>query len=213
MTQPLPPQFFRRQDETPDALFYQMPRLVTHIDDATIDALTQFYREQLPPQSDLLDLMSSWISHLPLEVRYARVAGLGMNREELQHNPRLNDVAVHDLNTQAQLPYEDACFDAVLNAVSIQYLIRPIEIFKEICRVLRPSGQHIVAMSHRLFPTKAIAAFHHFSPEERVRLVMDYFAQAGGVAPAVFVDRSPAGADPLWIVAAQRLDGLTQESP
>ena len=211
MSQPLPPEYFQRQDETPDTLFYQVPRLVTHIDDATIAALTQFYRQQLPPQSHLLDLMSSWISHLPEEVTYARVAGLGMNCEELEHNPRLSDFAVHDLTAQPQLPYADACFDAVLNVVSIQYQTHPVEVCKDICRVLRPGGQHIVAMSHRLFPTKAIAAFHHFSPQERVDLVMRYFEQAGGFALPIFVDRSPADADPLWIVVAQRLDGLTQE--
>ena len=209
MTQPLPPKFFHRQDETPDALFYQLPRLVTHIDDATIAALTQFYRRELPPGCDLLDLMSSWISHLPEDVHYGRVAGLGMNREELEHNPRLTDFAAHDLNAQPELPYENAIFDAVLNAVSIQYLIRPVEVFASIRRVLRPGGRHIVAMSHRLFPTKAIAAFHHFSSEKRVHLVMDYFERAGGFEPPAFIDHSPPGADPLWIVAARRLDVCT----
>jgi SAM-dependent methyltransferase len=205
MKNSIPPDYLPREDETADALFYQTPRLVEHIDTATIRALTQFYREQLPAGGDLLDLMSSWISHLPAEVAYGRVAGLGMNREELAANPRLADVVVHDLNGDPVLPYADASFDAVLNVVSVQYLTRPVEVFKEIARVLRPGGMHVVAMSHRLFPTKAIAAFRQLAPFQRVELVTAYFAWAGGFAEAQFFDRSPPQADPLWIVVGRRL--------
>jgi SAM-dependent methyltransferase len=191
-------------DETSDAEFYLEPRLVTHIDDATIDSLTQVYRELLPAGGAVLDLMSSWISHLPPEVGYGRVAGLGMNAAELEHNPRLNDFAVHDLNQRPELPYADESFDAVINAVSIQYLVRPVEVYASVRRVLRPGGMAIIAMSHRCFPTKAILAWHATSPEDRVRLVQLYFEAAGGYEPAEFLDRSPAGADPLWVVMAKR---------
>ena len=102
---PLDPALFRRDDEAPDAQFYQVPRLVAHIDAATIAVLTRFYREYLPPGGAVLDLMSSWISHLPPEVEYGRVAGLGMNRQELENNPRLTDFAVRDLNREPELPY------------------------------------------------------------------------------------------------------------
>ncbi|NKB70187.1 MAG: methyltransferase domain-containing protein [Candidatus Latescibacteria bacterium] len=200
----LPPAYFRRADETPDSLFYQAPRLVTHIDATTIAALRQFYREQLPSAGDLLDLMSSWISHLPEEVEYGRVAGLGMNREELAANPRLTDFVVHDLNADPQLPYPAASFDAVLIAVSVQYLIRPVEVFASIAGVLRPGGRCIVAMSHRLFPTKAIAAFCQLGPRERHNLVQAYFVSAGGFETPDFFDASPPTGDPLWIVTAQR---------
>jgi SAM-dependent methyltransferase len=199
----LPPELFRRFDESPDAEFYAGPRLVTHIDDATIAALTQLYREVLPPVGGILDLMSSWVSHLPPEIPYGRVAGLGLNRVELEHNPRLTDLVVHDLNAEPELPYADASFDAVVNAVSIQYLTRPVEVYASVRRVLRPGGLALVAMSHRCFPTKAILAWHSCSPEERVRLVQVYFEAAGGYEPAVFLDRSPAGADPLWVVTAR----------
>ena len=199
-----PPELFRRMDESPDAEFYAMPRLVTHIDDATIAALTEFYREVLPPGGAILDLMSSWISHLPADVEYRRVAAVGMNRVELEHNPRLTEFAVHDLNAAPELPYDDESFDLVLNAVSIQYLTRPVAVYTSVCRVLKPGGVAIVAMSHRCFPTKAIAAWHACSPEERVRLVQIYFEAAGGYEPAVFVDRSPADADPLWLVLARK---------
>jgi SAM-dependent methyltransferase len=200
-----PPGFFERSDPEPDTRFYSSPRFVNHIDDATIDALTQFYRERLVPGSSLLDLMSSWVSHLPPEVSYARVAGLGMNGEELAANPRLTDWVVRDLNLEPALPYGDASFDAVLNAVSVQYLTRPVEVFAEVRRVLAPGGLHVVATSHRLFPTKAVHGWQALPTKERMRLIALYFREAGGYAPADFVDRSPRGADPLWIVCARKV--------
>ena len=127
--------------------------MVVHIDPETIEALTTFYSELLFEGADLLDLMSSWVSHLPPSPRMGSVAGLGMNEAELAANPRLSERVVHDLNENPRLPYEDARFDFVLNAVSVQYLKRPLEVFSEIARVLRPGGCSIVAMSHRCFPT------------------------------------------------------------
>ncbi|MDA1003814.1 MAG: methyltransferase domain-containing protein [Chloroflexi bacterium] len=199
-----PAHFFRRQDESADDLFYWQPRFVTHIDDATIDALTALYREVIPPGAEVLDLMSSWISHLPDEIAYGRVAGLGMNEEELAQNPRLSDYNVHDLNRDPELPYADASFDVVLNAVSIQYLTRPVPVFASIRRVLRPGGLALVACSHRMFPTKAVAVWQSLPPADRIRLVGSYFALAGGFDEPAFIDRSPAGADPLWVISALR---------
>lgn len=203
---PFPPGFFDRLDETPDAQFYAFPRLVAHIDDATIGALTRYYGEVLRPGADVLDLMSSWISHLPpaADLPLGRVAGLGMNAEELARNPRLTERALRDLNDDPRLPWPAAAFDAVLCAVSIQYLTRPLEVFAEVARVLRPGGRAVISTSHRCFPTKAIRAWHVLPPEERLRAIALYFAHAGGFAPAEKLDRSPAGADPLWIVTATR---------
>ena len=196
--------WFERIDPSPDPLFYAAPRLVNHIDDATIAALSDYYRGVLPPGGALLDLMSSWVSHLPADVPFARVAGLGMNEEELAANPRLTERCVHDLNTRPALPYDSESFDAVLCAVSVQYLVRPIEVFAEVRRVLRRGGASIVAMSHRCFPTKAVRAFHVLPRDGRFDLVATYHALAGGFAEPERLDRSPAGADPLWIVAARR---------
>jgi SAM-dependent methyltransferase len=199
----LPPELFRRMDESPDGEFYVVPRLVTHIDDATIAALTAVYRERLPAGGAILDLMSSWVSHLPDEVAYARVAGLGMNREELARNPRLTDFVVHDLNVDPRLPYPDRTFDAVVNAVSVQYLARPVEVFGEVRRVLRPGGVHLIATSHRMFPTKAIAAWHSLEPAQRLALIALYLELAGGYEDVQIFDHSPPGADPLWVVSAR----------
>jgi SAM-dependent methyltransferase len=202
---PLPRELFDRMDESDDAGFYASPRFVLHIDDATVAALTAAYRDLIAPGSDVLDLMSSWVSHLPEDVAYGRVAGLGLNAEELERNPRLTERAVQDLNAHPSLPYPDASFDALLCAVSVQYLTRPIEVFASAARVLRPGGRVLVAMSHRCFPTKAIRAFHVLAPAQRGGLVAEYLARAGGFEPAEVLDRSPQGADPLWIVSARRV--------
>ncbi len=200
---PLPAGWLRRIDESPDALFYRQPRFVAHIDQATIEALTSFYREFIPPGSDVLDLMSSWISHLPDDVSYGRVAGLGMNAAELQANPRLTDHCVHDLNAQPALPYPEATFDRITLAVSVQYLTRPVEVMAAAHKALRESGAMCIAMSHRLFPTKAILAFHELGAADRVRLVRHYL-EAGGFSDVTFIDRSPANADPLWLVIGRK---------
>lgn len=200
----LPPTWFDRQDPSPDERFYLLPRFVQHIDDATIAALTAYYAEVLPPGGEVLDAMSSWVSHLPDGGGYARVAGLGMNAQELNANRHLDDWVVHDLNREPTLPFEDASFDAVVNAVSVQYLTRPVEVFGEIARVLRPGGHSIVAMSHRCFPTKAVRAFHTLNGTERLELVSRYHELSGGFDPIECLDRSPPGADPLWIVQARR---------
>jgi SAM-dependent methyltransferase len=196
--------FFDRQDEGDDADFYAMPRLVVHIDAATIAALTQVYRELLPERGAILDLMSSWVSHLPEEAEFTRVAGLGMNTFELEKNSRLTEHVVQDLNQQPELPYDTASFDAVVNAVSIQYLTRPVEVFRSCARVLRPGGLHIIALSHRCFPTKAIRAWHVLPAQQRLEFVQAYFGSTGCYEAPVVLDRSPPDADPLWIVMARR---------
>lgn len=203
-TPPLARELFAREDESPDALFYAQPRFALHVDLATIAALTQLYREELRPGCRVLDLMSSWVAHLPPEVAYTTVAGLGMNAEELAANPRLDERRVQDLNRDPALPWADASFDAVLCAVSVQYLIRPVEVFAEVARVLAPGGTLLIATSHRLFPTKAIAAWRAFGRDDRLRLVATYLEKAGGFSALRALDRSPENADPLWVIAAER---------
>jgi SAM-dependent methyltransferase len=201
---PLPAALLARADESDDAGFYSSPRLVLHIDTVTVAALVDFYREVLPPGASVLDLMSSWVSHLPPDVRYQSVAGLGMNAVELAANSRLDESRVHDLNRDPELPWPDGCFDAVINAVSVQYLTRPLEVFASIARVLRPGGLSVVAMSHRCFPTKAIRAFHFLDGPGRLELVSRYHEATGAFETPQRLDRSPDGADPLWIVCARR---------
>src|SRR5580704_47227 len=130
----LPPWAFDKEDPGADTEFYADARLVTHIDDAAIAALTEFYRRALPPGGAILDLMSSWVSHLPAEVAYGEVIGHGMNVEELAANPRLTRWFLQDLNRDPVLPIESASLDAAVMCVAIQYLQRPVEVLQSLAR-------------------------------------------------------------------------------
>jgi SAM-dependent methyltransferase len=177
--------------------------MVAHIDDGTMAALTNFYRTFLPSGASILDLMSSWLSHLPADVEYARVAGHGMNAEELAANPQLSDWRVQNLNQNPELPFDDASFDRAMIVVSIQYLVQPIHVLRSVLRTLKPGGEIAIAMSHRLFPTKAIAAFQGMERDDKMKLV-GYCLQQSGFDEITFHDESPLGADPLWIMTGKR---------
>jgi SAM-dependent methyltransferase len=200
---PFPAEAFRRYDEAPDPDFYAMPRLVTHIDDAAIAAVTQLYRDYVPAGGDFLDLMSSWVSHLPPEIAYGRVVGLGMNREELEANPRLEDGIVHDLNRDPRLPFQDETFDAAGICVSIQYLVHPVEVLREVGRVLRADAPLIVSYSNRCFPTKAVMIWQALDDRSHGVLIERYLLDAGNWREIAWLDRSPPGSDPLYAVVAR----------
>ena len=204
-TPALPPEAFRRQDETPDAEFYHHPRFVTHIDDQAIAAVTQLYREYFTPDTQLLDLMSSWVSHLPPEVSYRRVVGLGMNTAELRANPRLNSFVLQDLNQQPALPFANHEFDGAAICVSIDYLTQPVAVLREAHRVLRPNSPLVITFSNRCFPSKAIAAWHALDDQGHLALVQRFLQAAGGWQHITLLDRSPAPSrsDPLFAVVAQ----------
>jgi SAM-dependent methyltransferase len=202
----LPPEAFARRDEMPDALFYAQPRLVTHIDAAAIAAVTQLYRELLPAGGAILDLMSSWVSHLPPEIAYRRVVGLGMNEVELAANPRLDEYLVHDLNDVPRLPFADGEFDGAGLCVSVQYLTRPVDVFRDAARVLRRGAPLVVTFSNRCFPTKAVAVWQSLDARGHARLVEGYFADAGNWLDVQTLDRSPGrgvGHDPLFAVVGR----------
>jgi SAM-dependent methyltransferase len=207
----LPADAFRRNDEGPDWLFYRQPRFVTHIDDSAIAAVTQLYRELFPPDGAVLDLMSSWVSHLPPEAHYRRVVGLGLNEEELAANPRLNAFIVQDLNADTRLPFDDGEFDAAGVCVSIQYLTQPVRVLREVRRVLRPSAPLVVTFSNRCFPTKAVAIWQMLDDVGHGRLVAAYLRSAGSWEDIQVVDRTARqpGSDPLLAVVAHRLNVQT----
>jgi SAM-dependent methyltransferase len=196
---------FRRYDETPDERFYRSPRLVTHIDDRAIAAVTQLYREHFSPDEAILDLMSSWVSHLPAEVTYGLVVGLGMNEVELKENPRLDEYVVQDLNTDPTLPFADGEFDGVGCCVSIDYLTRPVEVLREVGRVLKVGSPAIISFSNRCFPDKAVAIWHQLDDQGHVRLVEEYLRESGNFENVRSLDRSPRRmfSDPLYAVIGQ----------
>jgi SAM-dependent methyltransferase len=196
---------FRRWDETPDEEFYRTPRFVTHIDAGGIGAVTQLYREYFPAGGAILDMMSSWVSHLPPEIAYRRVVGLGMNEAELKENPRLDDYVVRNLNINPTLPFEDAEFDGVGICVSIDYLTRPVEVLREVGRVLKAGSPTVITFSNRCFPTKAIALWHRLNDQEHMRLVEHYLREGGNWNDIQSLDRSPRRmfSDPLYAVVGR----------
>lgn len=203
-------------DDTDDTLFYAEPRFVTHVDEGFIQQLTGLYRERLQPQSSILDLMSSWVSHLPEDMEFERVEGHGLNAAELARNSRLDRFFVQDLNQDLKLPFPDRQFDAVLNAVSVQYLQYPEAIFSEIFRILKPGGIVIVSFSNRMFYQKAIQAWRDGSEPDRVALVKGYLASGPGLSsPEIVIRAAPTvspflqllglgGGDPFYAAIASR---------
>jgi hypothetical protein len=157
---PFKPEDFFRSDSNDDGNFYKIPRLVYHIDEPAVASLTQYYRNNVPKGSKILDICSSWVSHYPLEFPQTmdKICATGMSSLELQFNDQLTGgYAQKDLNVDPTLPYDDNSFDVVTCVVSIDYLIDPIKVLKEVHRVLRPGGKMIISQSNRCFPSKAIA--------------------------------------------------------
>ena len=209
--QEIPTEYFRRQDESSDFQFYQSPRLVAHIDDSAIEVLGDFFRPRVPESADVLDLMSAYLTHLPPDVRAhcRRVAGLGMNDAEMAANEQLTEHVVHSLNDSPVLPYPDEAFDVALCTVSVQYLLRPAEVFAEVRRVLRPGGQFIVSFSNRCFPTKATRLWTGTDDAQHVALVQLYFEEGGwGSAEAFNISPRPNRSDPLYVIVGTKSDTL-----
>jgi SAM-dependent methyltransferase len=198
-----PPDAYAREDESGDDRFYGVPRKVVHIDDGAIAALGRLYGEVLPA-GRLLDLMSSWRSHLPAGPRPGEVIGLGMNADEMADNPQLTKAVVHDVNRDPRLPFGDGEFDGAMCAVSIQYVLHPLRVFREVRRVLRAGAPFVVSFSNRCFPTKAVAVWLGTSDVQHRMLVRTYFEAAGGWRDVADEDRSPEGdGDPLYAVWAR----------
>jgi SAM-dependent methyltransferase len=196
----LPAGAFAKADPSPDTRFYAQARLVTHIDDAAIAAVTQFYRQVLPAGGVVLDLMSSWVSHLPDDVAYAEVIGHGMNARELAANPRLDRWFTQDLNADPALPLPPASVDAACICVSIQYVQHPAEVFASLAKVLRPDAPVVISFSNRCFPTKAVAIWQALDGPDQCRLVELYLQRAGFQSIEGRTLRDGRRSDPLWAV-------------
>ena len=198
----LPPGAFAKQDTGDDLAFYAPPRLVTHLDESAVAALTGHYRTLLPDGGRVLDLMSSWVSHLPPDRAYA-VVGHGMNAEELAANPRLDRWFVQNLNRDAALPLADRSFGAALCCVGVQYLQQPLAVFAEVRRVLTPGAPFIVSFSNRCFPTKAIAIWRALGSDGHAALVRLYLERTGFAPITVEILANGPGSDPLIAVTGR----------
>lgn len=203
---------FRRADDSSDEAFYAAPRFVTHIDAGAIAAVTQLYREFLPKDSAILDLMTSWISHLPPEIGYSSVTGLGMNAAELAANPRLTTQIVQNLNRDPVLPFDTASFDGACICVSVDYLTQPVRVLREVGRVLRASAPLVITFSNRCFPTKVIAPWLSLDDAGRVALVKSFLKAAGNFASVTTPNRSPQRGDPLYAVIGYATERSTSST-
>jgi SAM-dependent methyltransferase len=178
-----------------------------HIDEYAIADVGEIYDRLLPKKSEILDLMSSWRSHLPKTLELKRVVGLGLNRAEMADNPALTDIVIHNVNRQPRLPLDDASFDGAVMTVSVQYLTRPIEVFADVGRLLRPKGPFIVTFSNRMFPTKAISLWQMASEQQRSEIVKRYFAEARTFENIELIDhsrRAGVPSDPIWAVVGYK---------
>src|SRR5204863_6798451 len=201
----LPPGAFARIDETDDALFYETARLVLHIDDGAIAALTELYRAILPAGGVLLDLMSSWVSHLPPDIAYREIIGHGMNPEELAANPHLSRWFLQNLNRDPKLPLDDASLDAAMICVSIQYLQRPVTVLREVRRALQPGAPVVISFSNRCFWTKAVAIWRALDDQGHAPLVERYLDHAGftQIETRVLAEYIEDVSDPMIAVLAR----------
>jgi SAM-dependent methyltransferase len=177
------------------------------VDEAAVRAITAYYGKALPEDGVVLDLMSSWRSHLPEGFRKRKLVGQGMNAVELAENPQLDERVAHDLNADPTLPFADGTFDAAVVTVSVQYLTNPLAVFREVNRVLKPGASFHVVFSNRCFPTKAVAIWQRLDDEGHAELVASYFHHSGGWAPPEALDISPRlgqPSDPVYVVRGRR---------
>jgi SAM-dependent methyltransferase len=198
----LPPEFFRRQDERPDALFYAVPRPAAHLDAEADAVVSAWYAELLPDAGPILDLLAGAVSRLPDDCR--RVVGVGLDADALARNVCLAERWLLDVNAEPKLPFADGALGGAVCTVSVQYLTRPTEVFAEVARCLRPGAPFLVSFSNRMIAAKAVLCWIASDDAAHGRLVRSYFEAAGGFGPVrarSFVP--PAGGDPLYLVWAE----------
>ena len=190
MSTTYPNRSFDRMDESDDSLFYTEPRLLTHIDDEAIAVIGDIFQEILPPKVRILDLMSSWRSHLPIGLPKQNMIGLGLNATEMEDNPQLDSYVIQNLNIDPKLPFGNESFDATLLTVSVQYLTQPVEVFTEIARVMTDGAPLIITFSNRMFPTKAVRIWQACDDLQRMSLVKTYMQQTRRFKDIYSTDRS-----------------------
>jgi SAM-dependent methyltransferase len=209
---------FTRLDESDDKTFYEVDRMVSHLDSVAL-AMVEKIIGTLVVEEDpvILDLMASWSSHIPASLQARRIVGLGLNQNELTSNERLTETVIHDLNANPMLPFPDNTFDIVLNTVSVDYIMRPFEVFSEVGRILKPSGLFLVTFSNRMFPLKAVKIWKESTEKERVELVKRFFENTPTFGePQVFLSSGKPRpkddkyyytglpSDPIYAVYAER---------
>jgi SAM-dependent methyltransferase len=212
---------FSRPDESDDSVFYSVDRFVSHLDSLALATIEKILAALIVEDTPvILDLMAGWDSHIPEELCPSKIVGLGLNENELAENKSLSEVVIHDLNRDPHLPFPDNTFDAVINTVSVDYMTRPVEVFREVGRILKPGGLFLVIFSNRMFPQKAVRVWRESSEEERVLLVEDFFLESSAFGKTtVFVSKGKPRpkedkyahlgipSDPVYAVYAEKKGG------
>ena len=168
-----------KSDISDDEIFYQQPRFVHHLSDSFRNRLTSLYSEYLLNHHIILDLMSSWVSHLPSNISYKKVIGHGMNEAELSSNERLDKFFVQNLNKKQNMPIEDSSIDVGLIVAGWQYLQYPEKVSLELSRVIKSDSLLIISFTNRAFWTKAPNIWTYSSEEKRIEYVTSVLTSNG----------------------------------
>jgi SAM-dependent methyltransferase len=219
------PDAFSRMDESIDTRFYETDRFVSHLDSLALKTVQHIISSLIIEKDPvILDLMAGWDSHMPDNLNASDIVGLGLNENELKKNKQLTRNIIHDLNQNPQLPFPDDTFDAVINTVSVDYMTKPIAVFKEVGRILKPGGLFLVIFSNRMFPQKAVKVWQESDESERVILVNDLFDLSGAFDETFrfaskgkprpeddkYVNDTPVS-DPIYAVYAEKKGGSSQQ--
>jgi len=199
-------------DISDDEIFYQQPRFVHHLSDSFRNRLTKIYSEYLLKHHVILDLMSSWVSHLPSNTRYNKVIGHGMNEAELSSNKRLDNFWVQNLNRSQILPVEDSSIDVGLIVAGWQYLQYPEKVSLELSRIIKPDSFLIISFTNRAFWNKASNIWTYSSEEKRIEYVNSVLSDNGWRIEKIFNEKThedklfgflTAESDPFFSVIAR----------
>jgi hypothetical protein len=204
---PLPPMITPASaDAITDLSSDSEPGICRLVDPAAIAAVTALYRQVLPAGGAILDLMSGWVSHLPPEIFYDRVVGIGPDARELAENPFLDEWRVQDLNQSASLPFATGEFDGAVLCVAVQHLRRPLEVIRDVGRVLRPGAPFVVTFSNCCVPTRPIACWRLLDDAGHLCLIAQHFTTARNWTDIRCLDRTPPGSSaPLYAVIGRSL--------
>ena len=179
-----------KSDISDDEIFYQQPRFVHHLSDSFRTRLTTLYSEYLLNHHIILDLMSSWVSHLPTNIRYKKVIGHGMNQAELSSNERLDSFFVQNLNKKQNMPIEDSSIDVGLIVAGWQYLQYPEKVSLELSRIIKSDSLLIISFTNRAFWTKAPNIWTYSSEEKRIEYVTSILTANGWRIEKVFNEKT-----------------------
>tara|TARA_Y100001968_G_C19222868_1_gene650616 strand:+ start:112 stop:762 length:651 start_codon:yes stop_codon:yes gene_type:complete len=161
----------KKMDMGDDEIFYSRPRYVHHLSDSFRSRLSNLYSEYLLNHHVILDLMSSWVSHLPSNIRFKKVIGHGLNEAELSSNKRLDSFWIQNLNKTQNIPIEDSSVDVGLIVAGWQYLQYPENVSLELSRIIKPESFLIISFTNRAFWNKAPNIWTYSSEEKRIEYV------------------------------------------